>query len=160
MSINKFAKKPLAIAILMLAVGGGANMAHATSVVQAQDVSASKEVKQGGEFKVEFTASPDDIFSGRQDENKTIFVLKVSDSAEHSGWRLIPTGSSQGGYMYDDSGNRIGLYSSSWSWVGIDNNWYKNDSGNTELEDHLYVPKGQSLKAGTYHFTGRVEEYL
>ncbi|MBX9495080.1 MyfA/PsaA family fimbrial adhesin [Yersinia enterocolitica] len=160
MNMKEFVKKPLAIAVLMLTFGGVANMAHADSVVQRQDVSASKEVKQGGEFKVEFTASPDEIISGRQGKDVAVFYLKVSDSAEHSGWRLIPTGSSKGGYMYDDKGNRVGLHSSSWSWVGPDNNWYIHNTGNSVLEDHLYVAKGQMVPAGTYHFTGRVEEYL
>lgn len=66
MNMKKFVKKPLAIAVLMLAFGGIVNMAHASSVIQSQDVSASKEVKQGGAFKVEFTASSDEIVSGRQ----------------------------------------------------------------------------------------------
>ncbi|EPE4156705.1 MyfA/PsaA family fimbrial adhesin [Yersinia enterocolitica] len=160
MNMKEFVKKPLAIAVLMLTFGGVANMAHAGSVVQHQDVSASKEVKQGGAFKVEFTASPDEITSGRQGKDVAAFYLKVSDSAEHSGWRLIPTGSSKGGYMYDDKGNRVELHSSSWSWVGPDNNWYINNAGNTVLEDHLYLAKGQVVPAGTYHFTGCVEEYL
>ncbi|EKN6013277.1 hypothetical protein DVQ57_01255 [Yersinia enterocolitica] len=160
MNMKEFVKKPLAIAVLMLTFGGVANMAHAGSVVQRQDISASKEVKQGGEFKVEFTASPDEITSGRQGKDVAAFYLKVSDSAEHSGWRLIPTGSSKGGYMYDDKGNRVELHSSLWSWVGPDNNWYINNTGNTVLEDHLYLAKGQVVPAGTYHFTGRVEEYL
>ncbi|ELW8957492.1 TPA: MyfA/PsaA family fimbrial adhesin [Yersinia enterocolitica] len=160
MNMKKFVKKPLAIAVLMLAFGGIVNMAHASSVIQSQDVSASKEVKQGGAFKVEFTASSDEIVSGRQAEDVAVFILKVSDSAEHSGWRLIPTGSSKGGYMYDDSGNSVELHGAHWSWGGVDNNWYKNDSGNDELEEHLYLAKDEMVPPGTYHFTGRVEEYL
>ncbi|EOA2976935.1 TPA: MyfA/PsaA family fimbrial adhesin [Yersinia enterocolitica] len=156
--MKKFVKKPLAIAVLMLAFGGIVNMAHA-SVIQTQDVSASKEVKQGGSSKVEFTASSDEIVSGRQAESVAVFILKVSDSAEHSGWRIIPTGSSKGGYMYDDSGKSVELHGAHWSWVDVDNNWYKNDSGNDELEEHLYVAKGEMVPPGTYHFTGRVEEY-
>ncbi|ELW8195828.1 MyfA/PsaA family fimbrial adhesin [Yersinia enterocolitica] len=160
MNMKEFVKKPLAIAVLMLTFGGVANMAYAGSVVQRKDISASKEVKQGGEFKVEFTASPDEITSGRQGKDVAAFYLKVSDSAEHTGWRLIPTGSSKGGYMYDDKGDRVVLHSSSWSWVAQDNNWYIHNAGNTVLEDHLYLAKGQMVPAGTYHFTGRVEEYL
>ncbi|MFQ6291171.1 MyfA/PsaA family fimbrial adhesin [Yersinia enterocolitica] len=162
MNMKKFVKKPLAIAVLTMAFGGIVNMAHADSVtvVQAQDVSASKEVKQGGAFKVEFTASPDEIVSGRQAGDVTAFILKVSDSAEHSGWRLIPTGSSKGGYMYDDSGNSVELHGANWYWGEADNNWYKNDSGNDELEEHLYLAKNEMVPPGTYHFTGRVEEYL
>ncbi|EMJ3184585.1 TPA: MyfA/PsaA family fimbrial adhesin [Yersinia enterocolitica] len=160
MNMKKLVKKPLAIAVLMLTFGGVANMAYAGSVIQSQDVSASKEVKQGGAFKVEFTASSDEIVSGRQAKDVAVFILKVSDSAEHSGWRLIPTGSSKGGYMYDDSGNSVELHGAHWSWVGVDNNWYKHDSGNDELEEHLYLAKDEMVPPGTYHFTGRVEEYL
>ena len=160
MNMKKLVKKPLAIAVLMLTFGGVANMAHANSVVQGQDVSASKEVKQGGAFKVEFTASPDEIISGRQGKDVAAFILKVSDSAEHSGWRLIATGSSKGGYMYNDMGNRLPLHSSSWKWEDADSNWYINNSGNTVIEDHLYLAKGEVVPAGRYHFTGRVEEYL
>ncbi|CQH58019.1 TPA: MyfA/PsaA family fimbrial adhesin [Yersinia enterocolitica] len=159
MNMKKFVKNPLAIAVLMLTFGGVANIAHA-STVASEGVSASKEVKQGGTFKVEFTASPDEIVSGKQAEDAAVFILKVSDSAEHSGWRLIPTGSSKGGYMYDDSGNSVPLHGAHWSWVDLDNNWYKSDSGNSEQEEHLYVAKGEWVQAGTYHFTGRVEEYL
>ncbi|HDL7058265.1 TPA: MyfA/PsaA family fimbrial adhesin [Yersinia enterocolitica] len=160
MNMKKLVKKPLAIAVLMLTFGGVANMAHAGSVIQSQDVFASKEVKQGGAFKVEFTASPDEIVSGRQENDVAAFILKVSDSAEHDGWRLVTTGTSEGGYMYDDNGNRVELHSSSWTWEGGSSNWYINDGGNTMVEDHLYVAKGQVVPAGTYHFTGRVEEYL
>ncbi|HDV7158723.1 TPA: MyfA/PsaA family fimbrial adhesin [Yersinia enterocolitica] len=160
MNMKKLVKKPLAIAVLMLTFGGVANMAYAGSVIQSQDVSASKEVKQGGAFKVEFTANSDEIVSGRQAKDVAVFILKVSDSAEHSGWRLIPTGSSKGGYMYDDSGNSVELHGAHWSWVGVDNNWYKHDSGNDELEEHLYLAKDEMVPPGTYHFTGRVEEYL
>ncbi|EKN4121194.1 MyfA/PsaA family fimbrial adhesin [Yersinia enterocolitica] len=161
MNMKKFVKKPLAIAVLMLTFGGVANMAYAAStVIQSQDVFASKEVKQGGAFKVEFTASPDEIVSGRQGNDVAAFILKVSDSAEHDGWRLVTTGTSEGGYMYDDNGNRVELHSSSWAWVGGGGNcWYINNGGNTTVEDHLYVAKGLVVPAGTYHFTGRVEEF-
>ncbi|HHL2499531.1 TPA: MyfA/PsaA family fimbrial adhesin [Yersinia enterocolitica] len=159
MNMKKLVKKPLAIAVLMLTFGGVANMAHA-SIVESKDVSASKEVKQGGAVKIEFTANPSEIVSGRQEKDATVFILKVSDSAEHSGWRLYGTGSSVGGYMYDDSGTRVGLHGAAWRWVDIDKNWYKNDSGNGELEEHLYLARGDVVKPGIYHFTGRVEEYL
>ncbi|UXD25669.1 pH 6 antigen adhesin [Yersinia enterocolitica] len=159
-NMKKFVKKPLAIAVLMLTFGGVANMAHANSVEQSQNVSATKEVKQGGNFKAEFIASPDEIVSGRQGKDVTAFILKVSDSAEHSGWRLVPTGSSEGGYMYDDSGNHVSLYATSWKWDMTDSNWYVDDPGNVELEEHLYLTQGDVVPPGEYHFTGRVEEYL
>ncbi|HEN3672571.1 TPA: MyfA/PsaA family fimbrial adhesin [Yersinia enterocolitica] len=160
MNMKEFVKKPLAIAVLMLTFGGVANIAHAsTSTLESRDVSASKEVKQGGAVKIEFTASSDEIVSGVQAKDVAAFILKVSDSAEHNGWRIVPTGSSKGGYMYDDSGSYVELHGAHWTWVGADNNWYKHDSGNDELEEHLYIAKGQVVKPGTYHFTGRVEEY-
>lgn len=158
--MKNFVKKPLAMTALMLALGGVANMAHAISTVDGQDVSADKEVLQGGAFKVEFTASPDEIYSGRQSKNITAFILKASDSAEHSGWRLIATGSSKGGYMYDDSGNRVALHNPSWEWSDADSNWYIDDAGSAPVEADLSIYAGDVVSAGTYHFTGRVEEYL
>ncbi|EPB4500200.1 MyfA/PsaA family fimbrial adhesin [Yersinia enterocolitica] len=160
MNMKKFVKKPLAIAVLMLIFGGVANMAHAGTIIQSQDVSASKEVKQGASFKVEFTASPDEIISGRQESDVNVFILKASDSAEHTGWRLVTTGTSEGGYMYDDNGNRRPLHSRSWTWEEGGHNWYITDGGNAAVGDELYVAKGEVVPAGTYHFTGRVEEYL
>ncbi|HDL7748995.1 TPA: MyfA/PsaA family fimbrial adhesin [Yersinia enterocolitica] len=159
--MKKFAKKSLAIAVLMMAFGGVANMAHASNIINSQDVSADKTVKQGGAVKIEFTPSTEEIVSGVQPEDVAVFVLKVSDSAQHSGWRMVPTGSSEGGYMYNDTGNRVPLHSAAgWAWVSADNNWHIDDSSNKELEDHLYLTKGQVVQAGVYHYTGRVEEYL
>ncbi|HHL2712347.1 TPA: MyfA/PsaA family fimbrial adhesin [Yersinia enterocolitica] len=156
--MKKFVKKPLAIAVLMLTCGGVVNIAHAATL-NSQDVSASKEVKQGGAVKIEFTPSSDEIISGEQPNDVTAFILKVSDSAEHGGWRLKPTGSSKGGYMYDSSGNKVELHGKYWRWIDIDNNWYKNDSKNGVVEEDLYIAKGQVVKPGTYTFTGTVEEY-
>ncbi|EKN5160026.1 MyfA/PsaA family fimbrial adhesin [Yersinia enterocolitica] len=159
MNMKKFVKKPLAIAVLMLTFGGVANAAPISDpTIASQDVSATKEIKQGGNLKVEFTASSDEIFSGRQAEDKTAFILKVSDSAEHSGWRLIPTGSSKDGNMYDDSGNTIDVDVEDWTWST--DHWYKEDGTNASLEGHVIIHRDDVVKAGTYHFTGRVEEYL
>ncbi|EPZ8122951.1 MyfA/PsaA family fimbrial adhesin [Yersinia enterocolitica] len=156
----KLMKKSLAIAVLMMTFGGMANMAHASNIF-SKDVSADKAVKEGGAVKIEFTPSSDEIISGVQPKDVAVFVLKVSDSAQHSGWRMIPTGPSKGGYMYNDQGVRVPLHSAAgWKWVDVDNNWYINDSSNKELEDHLYLAKGQVVQAGVYHYTGRVEEYL
>lgn len=159
MNMKKFVKKPLAIAVLMLTFGGVANIAHARTI-KSQDVSATKEVKRGGILKVEFTASPDEIVAGKQAADVAAFILKVSDTGDHTGWKLVPTGSSKGGYMYDDSGNKVPLHASGWSWVASDELWSKKDNGHTQLEEHLYLAKGEEVKAGQYHFTGRVEEYL
>ncbi|WP_145529959.1 MyfA/PsaA family fimbrial adhesin [Yersinia alsatica] len=157
--MKKFAKKHLAIAAFMMALGGMANMAHA-NLIYAKDVSADKEVKQGGSAKVEFVASEDTIVAGKQLQDVNAFVLKVSDSAEHSGWSLVTTGDSAGGYMYNDSGDKVGLHSSDWDWEAYQNGWHIDNSSSEEVEDYLYLRQGQVLKAGVYHFTGRVEEYL
>lgn len=157
--MKKIAKKHLAIAAFMMALGGMANMAHAANVA-SKDVSADREVKQGGATKIEFTATDNEIISGEQSGKVNAFVLKVSDSAKHSGWRLIPTGTSKGGYMYNDSGDRVELHSANWHWVDLDNNWYRSDSSNEEVVDYLFINKGQMVQPGVYHFTGRVEEYL
>ncbi|EMJ3153364.1 TPA: MyfA/PsaA family fimbrial adhesin [Yersinia enterocolitica] len=170
MNMKKFVKKPLAIAVLMLASSGVVNMVHAdsvvrgqdlsTSVIHQQDVSASKEVKGGGSFKIEFTASPDEIIAGKQEKDVTVFILKVSDSARHNAWDLAGTGSSVGGYMFDSAGNRIGLHSSDWKWDGSTQTWHKDDSGSAELEERLFVAKGETLNPGKYTFTGYVSELL
>ncbi|CNB95522.1 adhesin [Yersinia frederiksenii] len=160
--MKKYVKKPLAIAVLMLTFGGVANIAHAsnTKTLDSLAVSATKEVKKGGTFTVKFSASSNEIVSGKQAKTVPVFILKVSDTAEHSGWRLVPTGSSKGGYAYDDSGNTVPLHGTNWTWGERDNNWYINDSGNAELEEDLTFAAGDVIAAGTYHFTGNVEEYL
>lgn len=159
--MKKFAKKHLAIAAFMMALGGMANMAHADeTVIYAKDVSADKEVKQGGAAKVEFVASENEIISGELPQDADVFVLKVSDTAKHSGWRLITTGESIGGYIYNDSGDRVELHSHGWDWGEDKNNWYIDDSSSAEVVTHLYLKQGQVVQPGVYHFTGRVEEYL
>ncbi|HFR4112396.1 TPA: MyfA/PsaA family fimbrial adhesin [Yersinia enterocolitica] len=160
MNMKKFVKKPLAIAVLMLTFGGVANMARATDVLRSQDVSAVKEVKQGGAFKAEFFPSPGEIISGKQSKEVAVFTLKVSDTAEHTGWQLVSTGSSAGGVMYTDSGDKVSVNSPEWDWSAADSSWYRNDDGNTAIEMHLVLEQGTVLKAGKYHFTGRVEEYI
>ncbi|WP_145538832.1 MyfA/PsaA family fimbrial adhesin [Yersinia alsatica] len=162
--MKKFAKKHLAIAVFMMAFGGMTNMAHASeTTIYSQDVSADKEVRQGGAAKVEFAPSPNEIISGVQEEVTPAFVLKVSDSAEHSGWRFIPTGSSRGSVMYNDQGDTVKLSStSSWTWAPQQSGgyYYINGSGSQEEKAILYIVTGTKVKAGVYHFTGRVEEFL
>lgn len=164
MNMKKLVKKPLAIAVLMLTFGGVANIAHASSAttIYTQDVSASKEIKEPGVLKIALTATPDEIVAGTLANDTTIFILKVSDTAKHSGWRLHGTGSSVGGYMYEESnpGKMVALHASSWTWAPAERLWRKSDSGSAEVEEHLYVTKGVKLEAGKYCFTGRVEEYL
>lgn len=157
--MKKFAKKHLAIAAFMMALGGMANMAHANPIY-AKDVSADREVKQGGAAKVEFVATENAIISGEQLQDVNAFVLNVSDSAEHSGWSLITTGESVGGYMYNDSGDKVELHSSDWDWGAFQNSWHIENSGSTEIVNYLYLKQGQVVQPGVYHFTGRVEEYL
>lgn len=159
--MKKFAKKHLAIAVFMMAFGGVTNMAHAfDTTIYSQDVSADKEVRQDGTVKVEFAPSPNEIISGAQKEDTAAFVLKVSDSAPHSGFRLITTGESTGGYMYSDSGDKVKLYAHSWRWGSNKNNWFIDDSSSAEMADYLYLKQGQEVQSGVYHFTGRIEEYL
>ncbi|EKN3593382.1 MyfA/PsaA family fimbrial adhesin [Yersinia enterocolitica] len=160
MNMKKFVKKPLAIAVLMLTFGGVANMARAADILQSQDVSATKEVKQGGAFKVEFIPSSKEVVSGKQVEDSEVFILKVSDTALHSGWALITTGSSKGGFMYTDSGDKVKLDSSEWTWSDSDDSWHINDDGNAEQEMQLLIPKDAVVRAGKYHFTGRVNEFI
>lgn len=157
--MKKFAKKHLAIAAFMMALGGMANMAHAAPIY-TKDVSADKEVKQSGSAKIEFVASENEIVSGEQLQDVNVFVLKVSDSAEHSGWSLIPTGESAGGYMYGDSGDKVELHSSDWKWGTFQHDWYIDSRDGGEVVDYLYLKQGQVVHPGAYHFTGRVEEYL
>ncbi|OVZ94037.1 hypothetical protein CBW58_04270 [Yersinia frederiksenii] len=161
--MKKFAKKPLAITAtaLMLAFGGMVSMAHASDVLYSQNIAADKLIRQGGAVKIKFMPSSAEVFSGKQADDTVLYVLKISDSAEHTGWRIVPTGKSEGGYAYDDNDGRINLHGALMTWTGgSEQSWHKDDSTNRELEEHLYAPKGTVIKAGTYHFSGRVEEYL
>lgn len=157
--MKKLAKKHLAIAVFMMAFGGMTNMAHAapTAIFQ-QDVSADKVVKQGGAAKVEFTPSPDNLVSGVQKEDASVFNLKVSDVGVHFGWHLVPTGSSAGGFIYNDRGETVPVSVIGWTWLRDVGYWLHNDSSAGEQNTKVFVTKGQELKPGVYHFTGRVEE--
>ncbi|CNE13431.1 MyfA/PsaA family fimbrial adhesin [Yersinia similis] len=157
MKMKCFAKNALAVATLMIAACG---MANASIVINSKDVSAERTVKQGDSFHVEFAPSTGDILAGQQHGDVTIFTLTMGDTAPHGGWRLIPTGDSKGGYMVSTDGETVGLYSYNMSWVGVDNNWYINDSSTDDINDHLYVKSGTVLKPTIYTFTGRVEEYV
>ena len=159
--MKKFAKKHLAIAVFMMAFGGMTNMAHAApgpTAIFNQDVSADKTVKQAGAAKVEFTSTPGTLISGVQTEDVDVFKLKVSDVGGHFGWHLVPTGSSTGGFMYNDQGETVRLNARDWTWVNDLGYWLHNDSSAVELNESLFVAKGQALNPGVYHFTARVEE--
>ncbi len=165
--MKKFAKKHLAIAVFMMAFGGMTNMAHAAApdpdapIAYTQDISADKEVKQGGAVKVEFAPSADEIISGKQKDDVKVFVLKVSDSADHAGWELAPTGQSEGGKMYSDKGDTVKLkVGANWEWDDGYATWHVADDTNQVVEGDLYVPGGAVVKAGVYHFTGQVREYV
>lgn len=96
MNMKKFVKKPLAIAVLMLASGGMVNMVHAEpTVINSKDISATKTVKEGGSFSVEFKATENEIVSGKLDADTPAFHLVMSDSGEHKGWNVRPTGASE-----------------------------------------------------------------
>lgn len=158
-------KKPLAITAtaLMLALGG-VNMAHASDLY-TQEISAAKEIKQGGKVKITFAASSSPISSGRMPVDSTMFVLKLSDSAEHAGWRIYPQGGSKGGYMYGTEssvmGHTIPLHTSepTW-WIKDGGYWELKDNTNAEQTVQLWVAKGDVVQAGVYEFDGYVAEYL
>ncbi|WP_145578076.1 MyfA/PsaA family fimbrial adhesin [Yersinia alsatica] len=161
--MKKFAKKHLAIAVFMMAFGGMTNMAHAETTIFRQDIAADKAVTQAGAAKVEFAPSPNELISGIQKEDVAAFVLKLSDSAMHSGWRLIGTGLSSGGAMFSDSGSPVPLsITGDWQWVpaGLIGYWQLDNSSDQEIETELTVDSGRNLEPGIYHFSARVEEFL
>ncbi|EKN3681755.1 MyfA/PsaA family fimbrial adhesin [Yersinia enterocolitica] len=151
-------------ASLMLTLGLGtsaqaADGANGKEAVNSQAVSATKEISQGDTFKVMFAAWPTKYTAGTLKVDSTMFSLAASDSAKHKGWRMYPTGSSEGGYMVGDNGTKIPLHMNngfSWSKEG---HWWKEDAGNID-QAALYVKAGTFIGAGKYTFTGRVEEYL
>ncbi|HIH7576909.1 TPA: fimbrial polyadhesin major subunit MyfA [Yersinia enterocolitica] len=158
MNMKKFVKKPLAIAVLMLASGGMVNMVHAEpTVINSKDISATKTVKEGGSFSVEFKATENEIVSGKLDADTPAFHLVMSDSGEHKGWNVRPTGASEGGQMVSTDGTRVDLHTNELSW---DNDHWWIDDGSERVEATFFLAAGDEVKAGEYQFTGRVEEYV
>ncbi|CFQ45930.1 adhesin [Yersinia frederiksenii] len=157
--MKKFAKKHLAIAVFMMALGGMTNMAHADiHDLHSQNVSADKEVKQGGAAKIELLPSQEEIFSGQQAHDVAAFVLKVSETGEHSGWRVVPIGSSVGGVMYNDQGDKVELHMPNWIWTPS-KFWLHTDKTSAVITQPIVISNGQVVKAGLYHFTAQVVDF-
>lgn len=157
MNMKKFVKKPLVIAALMLASGGMVNMVHAATTINSKDISATKTVKEGGAFSVEFNATENEVVSGKLGADTPVFHLVMSDSGGHKGWDVRPTGVSEGGQMVSADGARVDLHSHDLSW-GKGHWWI--DDGSQRVEATFYLAAGDVVKAGEYQFTGRVEEYV
>ncbi|EKN5149555.1 TPA: MyfA/PsaA family fimbrial adhesin [Yersinia enterocolitica] len=144
-------------ASLVLALG---TTAQASTPVNSQAVSATKEISQGDTFKVSLEAWPTQYSAGAVKDDSTMFALSLSDSAKHKGWKLIPTGASAGGYMVGTDGTKIRLemHDKDFYW-SQDGHWWKDNSENVDKAP-LFVRAGTYVGAGTYTFSGRVEEYL
>ncbi|EPA3141665.1 MyfA/PsaA family fimbrial adhesin [Yersinia enterocolitica] len=83
--MKEFAKKSLAIAVLMMTFGGGA---HAT-VVGSKEVQARKTVERVDVFSVEFNASANKVSEGEQSVDTNVFTLKMSETAPHTEWAFF-----------------------------------------------------------------------
>ncbi|HDL7644074.1 TPA: MyfA/PsaA family fimbrial adhesin [Yersinia enterocolitica] len=163
--MKEFVKKPLAITAataLMLAFGGMANMAHATTILATQNISGVKTVKQGGAFKVEFSPSEKEIVSGQLSEDAPFFVLKMSDSARHTAWNIWPSGESKGGNLVAPDGKKLALYLTpkEKTFWGTQDHWYVGDAGSAPVILTFWLQKGNVLQAGDYSFTAKVDEIL
>ncbi|EOI6455961.1 MyfA/PsaA family fimbrial adhesin [Yersinia enterocolitica] len=165
MSVKKFVKKPLAIAALMLACGGVANVAHAHVITNSQDVSATKVVKQSDTFYAELLPSSDDIPAGKTQGPVIAFTLSMGDSVGHEMWGFAPTGDSggvtspSGGvYMVDanDKANKVLLLAPTMSWENP-THCYVNPIKKmaTSYKANFVIPANTDVRAGSYVLTGR-----
>ncbi|EGT1215347.1 MyfA/PsaA family fimbrial adhesin [Salmonella enterica] len=172
--IKKDVNMKLAIATLMLAcVGKGfaseSGMPypmpdHDEVVLATQMVEATKDVKKGGDLKVSFKGEPDEVLSGVQRTDVSMFTLTVSDSAYHTGFRFYPIGPSTGSFMVHEDGTKVkvGTYNimnADWSWNEAKGAFTTTKEDSKPQPLTLKAPKGSLLKAGVYHFSGMVEEY-
>lgn len=113
-------------------------------------------------IRVVLKPSTENILSGVQTKDTTMFLLKVSDftqSKNHS-LRLIPTGRSLGWKAYNGNLDSVQLNpesNSAWHLCEDGNGWCTTRKENEPLM--LAIPKGTVLKAGQYRFSGVVEEY-
>ncbi|WP_077295089.1 MyfA/PsaA family fimbrial adhesin [Yersinia proxima] len=157
MNMKKFVKKPLAIAVLMLASSGVVNMAHAdeSKVVHSQDITGTRTIKQAGGFTVDFEATDNEIVAGQLGADTSAFNLKASDVAEHGGWDVRPIGASADGMMVSASGDKIRLRSHALTWDR--DHWYANNKG--DLRALFYISAGTVVNAGEYTFTAKVDDY-
>lgn len=160
--MKKFAKKSLAIAVIMMAFGGMANMAHAKSPIAAKDIRGDREVKAGSNLEVVFEATPNDIIAGALPADAPVFHLVARDKAPHGSWGVLPTGDSSGGVMATADGKRVKLTATKSRWrsgsfVTGPEMWLLETEG--DLDETFYIPKGLTIEAGQYHFTAKIEEY-
>ncbi|EKN6009240.1 hypothetical protein DVQ97_03160 [Yersinia enterocolitica] len=162
--MKEFAKKSLAIAVLMMTFGGGA---HAT-VVGSQEVQARKTVERVDVFRVEFDASANKVSEGEQSVDTNVFTLKMSETAPHTEWGFFPVSSSRvggasGGAMVDvhNPNKRVVLGARNMTWkggMGREVGWYAEDT-KPQFETSLYIPKGTRVDAGEYVFTAKAEVF-
>ncbi|MDA5487658.1 MyfA/PsaA family fimbrial adhesin [Yersinia kristensenii] len=158
MNMKKFVKKPLVIAVLMLASGGVVNMAHADTKLHGQDVVAKKAVKKGGVFGVELKASDNEIVSGKTTKAENVFYMVMTDPEDHKGWNVWPTGVSKGGQMsLEDGSHKVDLHTNNLTWAK--DHWMINDSSE-RVEASFFVNAGNLLKPGEYVFSAYVEDFV
>ncbi|CFQ82176.1 MyfA/PsaA family fimbrial adhesin [Yersinia enterocolitica] len=160
--MKKFAKKSLAIAVIMMAFGGMANMAHAKPPVASKDIRGDREVKVGSNLEVVFEATPNEIIAGALTADAPVFHLVARDAAPHGSWGVLPTGESSGGVMVTADGKKVKLTAtkSRWRSGGIVTGpemWLLETKG--DLDETFYLAKGLTVEPGQYHFTAKVEEY-
>lgn len=157
MNMKKFVKKPLAIAVLVLASSGVVNMAHAgeSGVIHSQNITGTRTIKQAGGFTVDFQATGNEIEAGKLKDDTYTFALKASDTTKHGGWDIRPMGKSAEGVMVSSSGDKIPLHLRNLTWDR--DHWYANNDGN--LETQFYIAAGTTVQAGEYTFTAKVDDY-
>ncbi|EMX2852628.1 MyfA/PsaA family fimbrial adhesin [Yersinia enterocolitica] len=159
--MKKFAKKPLAIAAMVMMVFGGG--VHAKSGFDSKQVLAERIVLEHQELVVDFSATDNEVYAGAQTGDVDVFKLSMSDRAQHRGWGLAPTGQSKpvqgepNGYMIRiDDGSRVPLEARTMQWSTTDMpgaGWFAADTG-ADFSDTLYIPTGVNVKPGQYRFTG------
>lgn len=118
--------------------------------------------KATGNIRIVLKPSTENILSGVQKEDATMFILKISDFTQNKnhGFRLIPTGRSLGWKAYNDNLDSVQLSpanNSTWHLCEDGNGWCTTRKENEPLM--LIITKGTLLKAGQYRFSGMVEEY-
>ncbi len=160
--MKKFAKKPLAIAAMMMVFGGGV---HAETNFESQQVQAERSVKEHEELVVDFSATDNELYAGEQSEDVDAFKISMSDRAQHRGWGLVPTGYSAPvhgeayGYMVRNDGVfkvRLRAKTMQWSATELPSapGWFVEDAG-VDFSDVIYIPQGSEVEPGDYRFTGR-----
>ncbi|EKN3567789.1 MyfA/PsaA family fimbrial adhesin [Yersinia enterocolitica] len=158
--MKKFAKKSLAIAVIMMAFGGMTNMAHASKLVASKNISADRHVNAGSALEVVFEATPNEIIAGELIADAPVFHIVARDTTPHDTWDIVPTGKSVGGLMVTADGKTAKLHATKAQWktsVGGESKWELKSTG--DLDDTFYLAKGLTVEPGLYQFTGKVDEY-